>query len=829
MTETNKIIIFLFVFALFAYIFSALPANAATPVPNTVSINEIWTAANSPYIVDGNIYYRFGTLTIEPGTVVKFANASSSLDIHADVDVKINGATDTPVYFTSIKDDSIGGDTNEDANATSPSAGDWGYVSIGGGAYNRGLNINYLKVRYGGSSAWGSVSPALILIFNWYYGFPTQDYYLKNVEVSNSTTGLYVYVGGNHRVYISDSSFHDNSDYGMYANLNYPYATTKVSAINNWWGDMSGPYHPSLNPLGTGDRISDNINFIPWLEYDPTKPRPSLSELKQLKSDGLTEIEESGISTEDIITFQAKVNSPSNNQVKLQIEVKKTDQDFDESGIIESAFVTPDSFATAVASSFTDGNYKWRARAVDSTGFPSDWQEFGIEGNVDFEIKLVPLYTQIRSPYPSWDETEEWFDNIYGSGNYNCKNPISQISDISSCGCAITSMVMLGRYYSIDVGIDSTNVDPVNINTWLTNDKGYTKDGRLYWSKGIEYLGFVEDGVKKVRLTLDYYNEPFGSLRIDNSLELAKPVIAYSKKFSHYFVVDNKLTTTYGLKDPAWYNTQTLNDTENLVNKIRGYNNYFDQANIFTYLETPKKITGQIYLYLASPAELLITDPLNRRLGKDPINNIIYNEIPDSSYTREGSIITSETPLTELPEAKVIYIPTPIDGKYDIQAIGTESGSYTMGLLAYDETGQSKVTTQTGSTTINNIQEFELNYSTSTIQQVEIYRIVNIDIKPGSYPNSINLKSKGVTPVAVLTDEFFDAKDIIIDNVLFAGASPDKEKLEDVDSDGDLDLILHFKTQSLQLNPTSTEAVLTAKLNDGTLIKGVDTVRIVSK
>jgi hypothetical protein len=592
---------------------------------------------------------------------------------------------------------------------------------------------------------------------------------------------------------------------------------------------MSGPYHPSLNPLGTGDRISDNINFIPWLEYDPTKPRPSLSELKQLKSDGLTEIEESGISTEDIITFQAKVNSPSNNQVKLQIEVKKTDQDFDESGIIESAFVTPDSFATAVASSFTDGNYKWRARAVDSTGFPSDWQEFGIEGNVDFEIKLVPLYTQIRSPYPSWDETEEWFDNIYGSGNYNCKNPISQISDISSCGCAITSMVMLGRYYSIDVGIDSTNVDPVNINTWLTNDKGYTKDGRLYWSKGIEYLGFVEDGVKKVRLTLDYYNEPFGSLRIDNSLELAKPVIAYSKKFSHYFVVDNKLTTTYGLKDPAWYNTQTLNDTENLVNKIRGYNNYFDQANIFTYLETPKKITGQIYLYLASPAELLITDPLNRRLGKDPINNIIYNEIPDSSYTREGSIITSETPLTELPEAKVIYIPTPIDGKYDIQAIGTESGSYTMGLLAYDETGQSKVTTQTGSTTINNIQEFELNYSTSTIQQVEIYRIVNIDIKPGSYPNSINLKSKGVTPVAVLTDEFFDAKDIIIDNVLFAGASPDKEKLEDVDSDGDLDLILHFKTQSLQLNPTSTEAVLTAKLNDGTLIKGVDTVRIVSK
>lgn len=42
-------------------------------------------------------------------------------------------------------------------------------------------------------------------------------------------------------------------------------------------------------------------------------------------------------------------------------------------------------------------------------------------------------------------------------------------------------------------------------------------------------------------------------------------------------------------------------------------------------------------------------------------------------------------------------------------------------------------------------------------------------------------------------------------------------------------LILHFNTQSLQLSPTSTEVVLTGQLTDDTLIKGINTVRIIQK
>jgi len=104
---------------------------------------------------------------------------------------------------------------------------------------------------------------------------------------------------------------------------------------------------------------------------------------------------------------------------------------------------------------------------------------------------------------------------------------------------------------------------------------------------------------------------------------------------------------------------------------------------------------------------------------------------------------------------------------------------------------------------------------------------VSIDIKPGSYPNSINLKSKGVVPVAVLTTADFDASTVDPATVEFAGATPLRWTFEDVDNDGDLDMLFHFDTQTLQLNASSTEATLTGATTGGQEFTGTDTVRIV--
>jgi len=105
---------------------------------------------------------------------------------------------------------------------------------------------------------------------------------------------------------------------------------------------------------------------------------------------------------------------------------------------------------------------------------------------------------------------------------------------------------------------------------------------------------------------------------------------------------------------------------------------------------------------------------------------------------------------------------------------------------------------------------------------------VQIDIKPGSDQNSINLESKGVVPVAVLSTGDFDADTIDPASVRFAGAEPVRWKLEDVDDDGDDDMMFHFRTKDLvDLDPSSTEATLTAELFTGEEVFGTDEVRIV--
>jgi len=109
---------------------------------------------------------------------------------------------------------------------------------------------------------------------------------------------------------------------------------------------------------------------------------------------------------------------------------------------------------------------------------------------------------------------------------------------------------------------------------------------------------------------------------------------------------------------------------------------------------------------------------------------------------------------------------------------------------------------------------------------------VKIDIKPGTCPNHINPKSRGVIPVAILTTSDFDAATVDPMTVELAGArvavrGKPLYRLEDVDGDGDIDLLLHFETQSLALEPGATQAVLTGRTYGQDCIEGVDSIVIV--
>jgi hypothetical protein len=94
---------------------------------------------------------------------------------------------------------------------------------------------------------------------------------------------------------------------------------------------------------------------------------------------------------------------------------------------------------------------------------------------------------------------------------------------------------------------------------------------------------------------------------------------------------------------------------------------------------------------------------------------------------------------------------------------------------------------------------------------------VQIDIKPGSDNNTSNIASNGVTTVALFTTPGFLASQVDIASVLFAGAHVDHYSLSDIDQDGDLDLVMHFRTADTSLSQIYND-LLTNDLNgDGTL------------
>jgi hypothetical protein len=105
--------------------------------------------------------------------------------------------------------------------------------------------------------------------------------------------------------------------------------------------------------------------------------------------------------------------------------------------------------------------------------------------------------------------------------------------------------------------------------------------------------------------------------------------------------------------------------------------------------------------------------------------------------------------------------------------------------------------------------------------------LVELDIKPGSRSNTINLGSRSALPVAILTTVEFDATDVDPGTVSFASAAPVRWRIDYVDRDGDLDLLLYFKIQELDLNAGSTEATLFGETFDGIPIQGTDTLKII--
>lgn len=251
-------------------------ASAATSVGGFYSTDQHWTASGNPYIVDvppgeGMVIQSGVTLTIDPGVIVKF---KSGTQLWVDGAVIAHGTETEPVVFTSFYDDTYGGDT-DGLGPTSGSSGDWWRI----GGSNPNLEFDHALIRYSGLGfdlvlTTSPVSVTNTTLENGGYGFRLNQtgssLIIENNIIRDNGYGFWFDQINDPSNFIKNNLISGNSFRGAYNQT----PDVPADMRNNSWGDPSGPFHPTLNPGGLGNQVSDGIIFDPWLEKPPAPQNP---------------------------------------------------------------------------------------------------------------------------------------------------------------------------------------------------------------------------------------------------------------------------------------------------------------------------------------------------------------------------------------------------------------------------------------------------------------------------------------------------------------------------------------------------------------------------
>jgi lysophospholipase L1-like esterase len=107
---------------------------------------------------------------------------------------------------------------------------------------------------------------------------------------------------------------------------------------------------------------------------------------------------------------------------------------------------------------------------------------------------------------------------------------------------------------------------------------------------------------------------------------------------------------------------------------------------------------------------------------------------------------------------------------------------------------------------------------------------IPIDVMPGSDVNPINLRSSGVTPIALLSTATFDATKLPPTSLRVgpnnASVKETTPKSEDVNGDGRADQVVHVATKSLGLAAQMTQLCLTGTLPNARTVSSCDRIQI---
>lgn len=183
----------------------------------------------------------------------------------------------------------------------------------------------------------------------------------------------------------------------------------------------------------------------------------------------------------------------------------------------------------------------------------------------------------------------------------------------------------------------------------------------------------------------------------------------------HFVVVTGRTPTgDYYVNDPGDVNTKTLSDLDKAVwmhpENILDRNLSLDPRNYIVFgckdttgnypvlLPKDPSTAQALGVYSSDPVTFVLTDPLGRRTGFDPVSKASLQEIPTSAYS---VIVYSDDVNLSAPDPppfKALDMANQMAGQYTLDVIGTGSGGFTVKILRSDAAGNWIIQTYSGTT-----------------------------------------------------------------------------------------------------------------------------------
>ncbi|MGD8744662.1 MAG: C39 family peptidase [Candidatus Woesebacteria bacterium] len=446
----------------------------------------------------------------------------------------------------------------------------------------------------------------------------------------------------------------------------------------------------------------------------------------------------------------------------------------------------------------------------------------------------TPIPTPTPSPLqgvllnvPSFKQIDErWSSRIYDSGDVQ---GLGCGSTVGQCGCATTSIAMLLKYYGVDRAPNGDPTTPKSVNEYFNEDEvckkagcvsqGY-RYGNVRWSAVGRYSSSEYNSNNTQKVVLKQIAE-YDKQTTKSDINEKKPVIIRVPGRQHWVVAKGYDSETISINDPG-FDRNTLDDPA-----------YGNDALAMRRFEKTSSDFSSFEVTSLAPTQILVTDLQGRKTGYDFHTGNVVEEIPNSHYYFEESYsdISGEVLSSTQDGIYSVIILTPEQNEYEVEVVTFIEGLYTFSIHASDRDADTDIELFDGWSDGIETNVYRFVYSPEP-NEITLSGLVDVDIKPGDSENSINCKNKNsIIAVAIINDGSTSFEFIDHTNVTFEGASEvhignksgeRKKHEEDVDGDGDLDLVFHFRLADTNLLCTDNVGNIVMTKDNGVNVYGKD-------